>query len=136
MRKTLMTIKILFGVWSSLQFHITLHFHKKTYFHFIVKPIILRYANQDNYYHVMQWDIVHGEHFHPTYPSLIFKWNKIQVQPLWMLECEKTLACRNMTSTFMNVTMWQRHFCMSHCDISFHVCHNVTLTLINVVMWH
>ena len=102
----------------------------KTYIHFIVKPIILRYANQDNCYHVMQWDIVNVEHSHPTYPSLIFKWNRIQLQASWMSQCDKTLECRNMTSTFMNVTMWQRLFSMSH------IRHNVTLTLINVIMWH
>ena len=36
----------------------------------------------------------------------------------------------------MNVAMWQRHCCMSHCDMYFDVRRNVTLNLMYVTMWH
>lgn len=60
----------------------------------------------------------------------------IQQQPSWMSECDKSIQYNNMKSTLMNVTIWQRHCCLSHWNIYFHECRNATSTLMSVTMWH
>ena len=84
----------------------------------------------------MQWNILNGEHCHPTYPSLLFKWHKIELQPSQISQCDKTLECRNVTKTFLYVTLWHILPCTSQCHINFNECHNVTLAFIHVIMWH
>ena len=74
-------------------------------------------------------------HFHEHWNLTNLLNVSIQQQPSWMSECDKSLQCHNMTLTLINVAIWQRHCCLSHCNIYFHECHNTTSTLMNVAIW-
>ena len=75
-------------------------------------------------------------HFHEHWNLTNLLNVSIQQRPSWMSECDKSLQCHNMTSSLMIVAIWQRHCCLSHCNIYFHECHNATSTLMIVAMWH
>ena len=74
-------------------------------------------------------------HFHEHWNLTNLLNVSIQQQPSWMSECDKTLQCHNLMSTLMIITIWQRYYCLSHCNIYFHECRNATSTLMSVAMW-
>ena len=112
----------------------------------ILKHIISKYTNQYNWYNVMHWLIVCGEHCHPTYRWRIFNCIKLlkkncfvtntisllshfdirHVVHSWMFQCNIILLQHcNVSFWIIHLIMSHKYFWLSQFHINFHSSHDV-----------